>query len=34
VLSNRVHPQRENNKIQAFRPVLHDTIMQSARSKQ
>lgn len=29
VLSNRVHPRRENDKIQAFRPLLHDTIMQA-----
>ena len=28
VLSNRVHPQRDNDKIQAFRPVLHNAIMQ------
>ena len=33
VLSNRVHPRRENDKIQAFRPVLHDTIMQVVRGK-
>jgi serine-type D-Ala-D-Ala carboxypeptidase len=29
LLSNRVHPSRDNDKIQAFRPVLHDTIMQT-----
>jgi serine-type D-Ala-D-Ala carboxypeptidase len=28
VLSNRVHPQRDNDKIQAFRPALHNAIMQ------
>ena len=27
LLTNRIHPSRENNKIQAFRPILHDTIM-------
>jgi CubicO group peptidase (beta-lactamase class C family) len=27
-LSNRIHPSRKNEKIRAFRPILHDTIMQ------
>lgn len=27
MLSNRVHPKRTNEKIQGFRPLLHDTIM-------
>lgn len=27
LLTNRVHPSRENNKIKAFRPKLHDTVM-------
>jgi len=27
VLSNRVHPRRDNDKIQAFRPALHNTVM-------
>jgi len=27
VLSNRVHPRRDNESIQAFRPVLHNAIM-------
>lgn len=27
VLSNRVHPSRENNQIRAFRPTLHDAVM-------
>ena len=27
VLSNRVHPRRDNEKIHAFRPVLHNAIM-------
>lgn len=26
LLTNRVHPTRDNNQIQAFRPVLHDAI--------
>jgi CubicO group peptidase (beta-lactamase class C family) len=28
LLTNRVHPTRENEKIKAFRPVLHDLIME------
>jgi len=28
LLTNRIHPSRDNNKIKAFRPKLHDTIMQ------
>ena len=27
LLSNRVHPTRENNQIQAFRPALHDLVI-------
>jgi hypothetical protein len=27
LLTNRVHPTRENEKIKTFRPVLHDLIM-------
>ncbi|MGE0823918.1 MAG: serine hydrolase domain-containing protein [Candidatus Binatia bacterium] len=27
MLSNRVHPRRDNDKIQAFRPILHDAVM-------
>ncbi len=26
LLTNRVHPSRENNKIRAFRPLIHDLI--------
>jgi len=33
LLSNRVHPRRDNDKIQAFRPALHDTIMQVVLGK-
>ena len=29
VLSNRVHPRRDNQKIGAVRPALHDAVMQS-----
>lgn len=29
VLSNRVHPRRDNDKLQVFRPVLHNVIMQA-----
>lgn len=28
LLSNRVHPSRSNERIKAFRPLLHDRIMQ------
>jgi len=27
LLSNRVHPSRQNDKIKEFRPVIHDEIM-------
>jgi serine-type D-Ala-D-Ala carboxypeptidase len=27
-LTNRIHPSRDNIKIRAFRPVLHDTVME------
>ncbi len=29
LLSNRVHPRRDNNLISAFRPMIHDLIMQA-----
>ena len=28
LLTNRVHPSRDNNKIKRFRPILHDTVME------
>lgn len=28
-LTNRVHPTRENEKIRAFRPLIHDTVMET-----
>lgn len=28
LLSNRVHPTRENNKMKGFRPVFHDTVIE------
>ena len=28
-LTNRVHPDRNNNKIRAFRPALHDAVMKN-----
>ena len=28
LLTNRVHPSRNNTEIKAFRPILHDTIME------
>ncbi len=33
VLSNRVHPRRDNDKIQAFRPALHNAVMQVVLGK-
>ncbi len=32
LLTNRVHPTRENERIKKFRPHLHDTIMNTLRS--
>ncbi len=29
LLTNRIHPDRNNNRIKAFRPRLHDTVMKS-----
>jgi len=31
-LSNRIHPSRKNEKIRAFRPVLHDMVIQEVIS--
>ena len=31
LLTNRVHPQRTNDKIKAFRPKLHDMIMKQIK---
>ncbi|MCK5507239.1 MAG: serine hydrolase, partial [Desulfobacterales bacterium] len=28
LLTNRVHPSRDNNKMKKFRPILHDTVME------
>jgi hypothetical protein len=28
LLSNRVHPRRDNEKIKQFRPVFHDAVME------
>jgi len=28
LLTNRVHPSRENIKIRQFRPIFHDTVME------
>jgi CubicO group peptidase (beta-lactamase class C family) len=33
VLSNRVHPRRDNEKIQTFRPALHDAVMRVVLGK-
>jgi len=32
LLTNRVHPDRNNNKIRLFRPLLHDTVMKTLKS--
>jgi len=29
LLSNRVHPSRDNNRIKQFRPLFHDTVIES-----
>jgi CubicO group peptidase (beta-lactamase class C family) len=29
LLTNRVHPTRENDKIAAVRPAVHDAVMES-----
>jgi len=29
LLTNRVHPSRDNNRIKAFRPKLHDAVMEN-----
>ena len=33
LLSNRVHPRRDNDKIQTFRPALHNAAMQAVLEK-
>jgi hypothetical protein len=33
LLSNRVHPRRDNDKIRAFRPVLHNAVVQAVLEK-
>jgi hypothetical protein len=27
LLTNRVHPKRDNDKIKQFRPLFHDAVM-------
>ena len=29
LLTNRIHPSRNNNRIKAFRPILHDAVMEN-----
>lgn len=31
LLTNRIHPDRENEQIKAFRPLLHDAVMDAIR---
>jgi len=33
LLSNRVHPRRDNEKIKTFRPALHDAVMRAVLEK-
>lgn len=33
LLTNRAHPSRDNNKIKAFRPKLHDRVMRELMNK-
>jgi CubicO group peptidase (beta-lactamase class C family) len=33
ILSNRVHPRRDNEKIKSFRPVLHNAVMRAVLGK-
>jgi serine-type D-Ala-D-Ala carboxypeptidase len=33
VLSNRVHPRRDNEKIKSFRPALHNAVMRTVLGK-
>ncbi|UCD30949.1 MAG: serine hydrolase [Desulfobacterales bacterium] len=32
LLTNRIHPSRDNDRIKHFRPILHDTIMENIRN--
>jgi CubicO group peptidase (beta-lactamase class C family) len=32
LLTNRVHPRRDNERIKAFRPALHDRVMETIRA--
>jgi CubicO group peptidase (beta-lactamase class C family) len=34
LLTNRVHPTRDNEKIREFRPIIHDLVNQSLESPQ
>lgn len=34
LLTNRVHPSRENEKIKRFRPLFHDTVMKQVLAEQ
>ena len=29
LFTNRIHPSRDNNRIKAFRPILHDAVMEN-----
>jgi hypothetical protein len=32
LLSNRVHPTRNNQKLLSFRAILHDAVMKAVRA--
>ncbi|MBI3785512.1 MAG: serine hydrolase, partial [Deltaproteobacteria bacterium] len=31
LLSNRIHPERDNDAIKAFRPLIHDLICEALK---
>lgn len=33
LLTNRIHPSRDNNRIKAFRPKLHDAVMENVSDR-
>jgi hypothetical protein len=32
LLTNRIHPNPENERIKAFRPIIHDAVMKAILS--
>jgi CubicO group peptidase (beta-lactamase class C family) len=33
LLTNRIHPSRDNDRIKAFRPILHDAVMENVSDR-